>query len=111
VSVPVSGEASAASAINDSVLEDRRVAHVSRRLACGESALIHLQFRRFVDCPICNTHIAQLKKRAGEIKAAGIKEVICFHSSAKSIRSYQKEIVFIFNFFDELRRLAPATKR
>ena len=20
--------------------------------------LVHLQFRRFVDCPICNTHIA-----------------------------------------------------
>ena len=59
------------------------------------NALIHLQFRRFVDCPICNTHIAQLRKRAGEIKAAGIKEVIFFHSSAKSIRSYQKDVPFL----------------
>jgi peroxiredoxin len=59
------------------------------------NALIHLQFRRFVDCPICNTHIAQLRKRAGEIKAAGIKEVIVFHSSAKSIRSYQKDVPFL----------------
>ena len=59
------------------------------------SALIHLQFRRFVDCPICNTHIAQLRKRAGEIKAAGIKEVIVFHSSAKSIRSYQEDVPFV----------------
>ena len=59
------------------------------------NVLIHLQFRRFVDCPICNTHIAQLRKRAGEIKAAGIKEVIFFHSSAKSIRSYQKDVPFL----------------
>jgi peroxiredoxin len=58
------------------------------------NALIHLQFRRFVDCPICNTHIAQLRKRVGEIKGAGIREVIVFHSSAKSIRSYQKDVPF-----------------
>jgi peroxiredoxin len=38
--------------------------------------LVHLQFRRFVDCPICNTHITEFRKRATEIKAAGIKEVI-----------------------------------
>ena len=57
--------------------------------------LVHLQFRRFVDCPICNTHIAELRGRAREIEAAGIKEVIVFHSSAKSIRSYQKNIPFV----------------
>jgi peroxiredoxin len=57
--------------------------------------LIHLQFRRFVDCPICNTHIAEFRKRAGEIEAAGIKEVIVFHSSPKSIRSYQKDVPFL----------------
>src|SRR5437764_6624196 len=57
--------------------------------------LVHLQFRRFVDCPICNTHIAELCGRAGDIEAAGIKEVIVFHSSAKSIRSYQKDVPFV----------------
>jgi peroxiredoxin len=57
--------------------------------------LIHLQFRRFVDCPICNTHIVELRGRAREIEAAGIKEVIVFHSSAKSIRSYQKDVPFV----------------
>src|SRR6266481_1916184 len=57
--------------------------------------LVHLQFRRFVDCPICNTHIAKLRRRAHEIEAAGIKEVIVFHSSAKSIRSYQKDVPFV----------------
>ncbi|HEX6349152.1 MAG TPA: peroxiredoxin-like family protein [Candidatus Dormibacteraeota bacterium] len=57
--------------------------------------LVHLQFRRFVDCPICNTHIAQLRRRAHEIEAAGVKEVIVFHSSARSIRSYQKDLPFV----------------
>ena len=57
--------------------------------------LVHLQFRRFVDCPICNTHIAQLRGRAREIEAVGIKEVIVFHSSAKSIRSYQRDVPFV----------------
>ena len=56
--------------------------------------LVHLQLRRFVDCPICNTHIGELRKRAREIEAAGIKEVIVFHSSPKSIRSYQKDVPF-----------------
>src|SRR5437764_13727425 len=56
--------------------------------------LVHLQFRRFVDCPICNTHIAEVRSRAREIEAAGLKEVIVFHSSAKSIRSYQKDVPF-----------------
>jgi len=57
--------------------------------------LIHLQFRRFVDCPICNTHLARLRGRAREIEAAGIQEVIVFHSSAESIRSYQKDLPFL----------------
>ena len=56
--------------------------------------LVHLQLRRFVDCPICNTHLAAVRVRAREIEAAGIKEVIVFHSSAKSIRSYQKDLPF-----------------
>src|SRR2546428_6908681 len=56
---------------------------------------VQLQRRRFVDCPICNTHIAEVHRRAREIEAAGIKEVIVFHSSAKSIRSYQKDVPFV----------------
>jgi peroxiredoxin len=57
--------------------------------------VVHLQFRRFVDCPICNTHIAEIRRRAREIEAAGVKEVIVFHSSAESIRSYQKDLPFV----------------
>src|SRR5690242_1083819 len=57
--------------------------------------LVHLQFRRFVECPICNTHIAEFRKRAPDIEAAGIKEVIVVHSSPKSIRAYQKDVPFL----------------
>jgi len=57
--------------------------------------IVHLQFRRFVDCPICNTHMAEFRKRAREIDAAGIMEVIVFHSSPKSIRSYQRGVPFL----------------
>jgi len=61
----------------------------------GAKNLVHLQFRRFVDCPICNTHIDELRRRAREIEAAGITEVIVFHSSPSSIRSYQKDVPFL----------------
>ena len=60
----------------------------------GGRGLVHLQFRRFVDCPICNTHIAEFRKRAKEIEAAGITEAIVFHSSPTSIRSHQKDVPF-----------------
>ena len=56
--------------------------------------LVHLQFRRFADCHICNTHIAEVRRRAREIEAAARKEVIVFHSAARSIRSYQKDVPF-----------------
>ena len=61
----------------------------------GAKNLVHLQFRRFVDCPICNTHIAEFRRREREIETAGITEVIVFHSSPKSIRSYQKDVPFL----------------
>jgi len=57
--------------------------------------LVHLQFLRFVYCPICNTHIAEFRKRARDIEAAPVKEVIVFHSSPKSICSYQKNVPFL----------------
>ena len=56
--------------------------------------LTHLQFRRFVGCPICNTHLAEMMKRAGEIKSAGIHEVIFFHSSSLEMRPLQESVPF-----------------
>jgi len=56
--------------------------------------LTHLQFRRFVGCPICNTHIGQMIKRAEEIKSAGIHEVIFFHSREVEMQSLQQGVPF-----------------
>jgi peroxiredoxin len=57
-------------------------------------SLTHLQFRRFVGCPICNTHIRQLIMRADEIKAAGVREVIFFHSTVEEMQPLQEGLPF-----------------
>jgi hypothetical protein len=51
-----------------------------------------LQFRRFVGCPICNTHIGQMMKRAEEIKSAGIHQVIFFHSREEEMQPLQQGV-------------------
>lgn len=54
----------------------------------------HLQFRRFAGCPICNLHLHTFFKSYDQIEAAGIREVIFFHSSASEMKKYQKDIAF-----------------
>lgn len=54
----------------------------------------HLQFRRFTGCPICNTHVAAFRRRAEDIKAAGIHEVIFFHSEPDNIAKFQAQVPF-----------------
>ncbi|MBY0461308.1 MAG: AhpC/TSA family protein [Gemmataceae bacterium] len=56
--------------------------------------LVHIQFRRWVGCPICNTHVGQLVRRANEIRAAGVREVLFFHSRAEDIRAFQRDVPF-----------------
>ena len=58
------------------------------------ASLTHLQFRRFVGCPICNTHVGQMIKRAEEIKSAGINEVIFFHSTEEEMKPLQRDVPF-----------------
>ena len=60
----------------------------------NSGSLTHLQFRRFVGCPICNTHVGQMIKRAEEIKTAGIQEVIFFHSREEEMRPLQEGLPF-----------------
>ena len=43
-------------------------------------ALVHLQFRRFAGCPVCNLHLRSFVERYPKITAASIREVIVFHS-------------------------------
>lgn len=55
---------------------------------------VHLQFRRFAGCPICHTHLRSFVRRRDELAAAGIREVIFFHSSAAELRTYEADLPF-----------------
>ncbi len=57
-------------------------------------ALTHLQFRRFAGCPICNLHLRSISARLDEITAAGVREVVVFHSSPDELRKYEKDLPF-----------------
>lgn len=56
--------------------------------------LMHLQFRRFAGCPVCNFHLLGFSHRAGEIEAAGVREVVVFHSSRSEMLQYQARLPF-----------------
>jgi peroxiredoxin len=56
--------------------------------------LIHLQFRRFAGCPICNLHLRSFALRADEIAAAGVREVIVFHSYAEELKPAESDVPF-----------------
>jgi peroxiredoxin len=58
------------------------------------SRWVHLQFRRFAGCPICNLHLQSFVKRHTEIRDAGIHEIVVFHSPAESLLSYQGSFPF-----------------
>jgi peroxiredoxin len=57
-------------------------------------AIVHLQFRRFAGCPICNLHVRDVARRHQEIADAGIVEVAVFHSAAEELRRYQPDLPF-----------------
>jgi peroxiredoxin len=48
----------------------------------------HLQFRRFAGCPVCDLHLRSIVRRHAEIAAAGVREVVVFHSSREELREY-----------------------
>ncbi len=58
--------------------------------------LVHLQFRRFAGCPVCNLHLGSLQRRAADICSAGIREIIVFHSSADTLRPHVSDFPFDF---------------
>lgn len=60
----------------------------------AEAGLVHLQFRRYAGCPICNAHLRSVARRHDELSAAGIVEIAVFHSSAESMRPHQSELPF-----------------
>ncbi len=56
--------------------------------------LVHLQFRRFAGCPVCNLHLRSIVRRHAEITAAGVREVVVFHSSAEELRPHVADLPF-----------------
>ncbi|MGD0959558.1 MAG: peroxiredoxin-like family protein [Methylomonas sp.] len=54
----------------------------------------HVQFRRFSGCPICNTHIAALRRAKAEIDALGVHEVLFFHSSNEDVAGFHHDLPF-----------------
>jgi peroxiredoxin len=60
----------------------------------GPGALTHLQFRRYAGCPICNLHLRSLALRHEELVAAGIREIVVFHSSVEDMLPHQGGLPF-----------------
>jgi peroxiredoxin len=56
--------------------------------------LVHLQFRRYAGCPVCNLHLRSFAARHDELVAAGIREVVVFHSRAETMREFQGQLPF-----------------
>ncbi|WP_329381301.1 AhpC/TSA family protein [Streptomyces sp. NBC_01351] len=57
-------------------------------------SLVHLQFRRFAGCPVCHLHLRSVVRRHAEIEAAGIREVVVFHSAAEELREHVADFPF-----------------
>ena len=55
---------------------------------------IHLQFRRFAGCPVCNLHLRTIVERHDDLAAAGIREVVVFHSPVDELREYAADLPF-----------------
>lgn len=59
-----------------------------------DARLVHLQFRRYTGCPICNLHLRSVARRIDELAPAGVREVAVFHSEAAEMLPYQGELPF-----------------
>ncbi|WP_213450613.1 peroxiredoxin-like family protein [Rhizomonospora bruguierae] len=57
--------------------------------------LVHLQFRRFAGCPVCHLHLRQFVLRHAEIEAAGVREVVVFHTPAEELREHVADLPFV----------------
>jgi peroxiredoxin len=55
---------------------------------------VHLQFRRFAGCPVCNLHLRSVARRHDEIAAAGVREVVLFHSPPEELRPHVADLPF-----------------
>jgi peroxiredoxin len=60
----------------------------------ADGRLVHLQLRRFAGCPVCNLHLRSVVRRHEEIEAAGIREVVVFHSPEEELARHVAGLPF-----------------
>jgi hypothetical protein len=58
------------------------------------TGLVHLQFRRFAGCPVCNLHMRRFQQGHERLLAAGVQTLAFFHSPAALMRPYQGDLPF-----------------
>jgi peroxiredoxin len=56
--------------------------------------VVHLQFRRFAGCPVCNLHLRSFAGRHQEIARAGVREVVVFHAPASELLPHAAALPF-----------------
>ncbi|NUR26143.1 MAG: AhpC/TSA family protein [Catenulispora sp.] len=54
--------------------------------------LVHVQFRRFAGCPVCNLHLRSFVRGVEELAAAGVQEMVFFHSSVDELREHVADL-------------------
>jgi len=81
--------------------------HSESILIPDQRQLIHLQFRRFAGCPVCDLHLHSIVQRHEEIVAASIREVVVFHSTVNELRPHATDLPFAV-IADPAKRLYAA---
>ena len=71
-----------------------RTIHRSTVLIPDPSLTLHLQFRRFAGCPVCNLHLRSFARSHDAIRDARIREIVVFHSTVEELLRYQAELPF-----------------
>jgi len=63
-------------------------------LADAKTPLIHIQFRRYAGCPICDLHLRSIIKREDELTALGVSEIVFFHSTPEELKEHTSYLPF-----------------
>lgn len=72
-----------------------RNANGERIILLPDCGFVHLQFRRFAGCPICNLHLQSFRRSHDLLKEHGIREIVIFHSDADQLKKYTSEFPFV----------------
>src|ERR1700739_3848734 len=81
--------------VGDLVVRHQLVTMTGETVSVPDSHhLIHLQFRRYAGCPICNLHLRSFVEREEEITKAGIREVVVFPSTTEELLPNEKALPF-----------------